>query len=228
MTSNSVVAPEQGNLELGGADFEGGPIVGRVKLTTEDLASVWAALPGNRPVIVQRVLTVVALPLFWLMFSMFGSSGTGAPDGMTWFVVVQSLVLPPALGFRLWRTRAQWAKNGVADLGGAEGVEFRFDSAGVSFNPRGSRVQHAWSSLFRCLETAHAFLIYVSPSGLIVVPKRAFTAADQARLRARLLELVPNRPLRGTNIWRPLRSTLTDWVMIGLAFFGMWQFLDKK
>ena len=228
MTSNLAAAPEQGKLETDGGDFEGGPIVGRVELTTEDFTSVWAALPGNRPVFVQRALTAVALPLFWLMFSMFDSDGTGAPVGMTWFVVLQSLLLPPALGFRLWRARAEWAKNGVADLRGAEGVEFRFDSAGVSLHSPGSQSQHAWSTLFRCLDTAHAFLIFVTPSALIVVPKRAFAAAEQARLRACLLKLVPNRPLRGTNIWRPLRSTVTDWVMIGLVFFGVWQVLDWR
>jgi len=226
--SSLAAAPEQGKLETDGGDFEGGPIVGRVELTTEDFTSAWTALPGNRPVFVQRALTAVALPLFWLMFSMFDSDGTSAPVGMTWFVLLQSLLLPPALGFRLWRARAEWAKNGVADLRGGEGVEFRFDSAGVSLHSPGSQSQHAWSTLFRCLETAHAFLIFVTPSALIVVPKRAFADAEQARLRARLLELVSNRPLRGTNIWRPLRSTVTDWVLIGLAFFGVWQVLEWK
>ena len=83
-----------------------------------------------------------------------------------------------------------WAKNALADLRAAEGVEYRFDSAGISFHAPGRNLQQTWSSLHRCLETPIAFAIYTSPAAALIVPKRAFAAAEQARLRTRLLELI--------------------------------------
>src|SRR4051812_29774232 len=178
MTSTFEAGAEQTELEADEVEFEGGPIVGRVALTTEDFTSVWAALPQHRRVFLQLALTVVAIPLFWLLFKLLNSDGTGEPAGMTWTIVAVSVLLVPGFAFKLWRARRVWAKNGLADLRGAEGVEFRFDSAGFSFHAPGLQIQHTWSSLYRCIETAPAFAIYTSPAALIVVPKRAFAATE--------------------------------------------------
>jgi len=210
------------------ADFEGDPIVGRVELTTEDFTSVWAILPQNRGAFMRFGLWLVVIPIFWLIFSWLNTGANGEPTSLPWTVMASPVAAMVLIAFAVFRSRNVWAKNAVADLRGAEGVEFRFDATGFSFNPPGRQLQHAWSTLYRWLETARAFVIYTGPINVIVVPKRAFAAAEQARLRELFRQLVPNRPLRGAEVGRPIVRTVGVWLVLVIVFLALWQFLDSK
>ena len=70
-------------------------------------------------------------------------------------------------------------EHAVADLRGASGVEYRFDSAGFLFSAPGRTSRMAWDTLHGSLETPAAFAIYTSPAMVMVVPKRAFGANDR-------------------------------------------------
>jgi hypothetical protein len=212
--------------ELGeAAAFEGSPIVGHAQLTAEDFTSVWAALPQNRRLFGRLGLWVVLIAMFWLVHRLLSPDGASAP--LPWTILLVPVVMAVVFPLALWRGRNVWAKNAVADLRGGEGVEFRFDESGFSFNAPGRQIHHAWSALYRCVETAQGFAIYTAPAAVMVVPKRAFAAEDQARLRAQLLANVPNRPLRGTRTWPP-RNMVLLWVVLVVVFLALWQVLDSK
>ncbi|HEY3252476.1 MAG TPA: YcxB family protein [Polyangiaceae bacterium] len=225
MTSDAGAATGHAQLDAPSAEFEGAPIVGCTELRVEDFTSAWAALPQNRRVFVRFGLWLLAIPLFGVYQLLLNESGPHDASGSPWPVVALSLGVAGALfGFALWRDRTVWARNAVADLRGAEGVEFRFDALGFSFQAPGRHAQHTWDSLYRCIETANAFAIYTGPIMVMIVPKRAFAASELDSLRARLLERVPNRALRGTELWQPWKLVL--WIVLVVAFLVIWQLLE--
>ena len=210
------------------ADFEGGPTVGRTKLTEEDFSSVWFALPQNRNIVVRFAFIPFAIPLFWFVSSKLNTVDTANPLEVPWLAFAVPILIGGALVYGMWRGRGVWARNAVADMRGAEGVEYRFDALGFSLKSPGRQFQLAWSTLYRSIETANAFAIYTAPAMVTVVPKRAFSAEEQVRLRARLLEHVPNRQLRGTGGWRTGGRMLLVWAALLAIFLTMWQFLGAK
>jgi len=219
MTSELGQAPEP-------SGFEAGPIVGRAQLTPDDFTAVWAALPQNRRLFVRLGSWVVLIGMFWFVRGLLDPAAASEP--LPWTMLLVPGVMVVGFPLILWRSRNAWGKNAVAELRGNEGVEYRFDAAGFSFSAPGRQVQHAWSALYRCLETAQAFAIYTGPAAVIVVPKRAFAADDQARLVSLLPTAVPNRPLSGAATWRPLGRTVLLWVVMVIAFLVIWQVLNPK
>jgi len=205
------------------AGFEGEPIFGRTAITAEDFKKIWWLLPQNRRVGKSAALIGLGVPAFYAIQRWMVPGGD--VDPVNWAFLFSACAMPPALVWALWRARARWAQTAVADLRSQEGVAFRFDAEGMSIDAPGRKHTLAWATLVHCLEAPESFLVYTTPAAVMVVPKRAFSATDQARLRTLLAELVPKRPLRGVKLFA-LR-TLVLWVVLVLAFLAIWQFLER-
>ncbi|HYP75566.1 MAG TPA: YcxB family protein [Polyangiaceae bacterium] len=225
MSSDAREGAEVETTEARWKDFEGGPIIGRAELTEEDFKAVWAILPRNRLALVKLVFSLLAIPLFWLMIAVLEAHGWRGL--MSFPVVIGSFVVGAVLAFGLWRRRFAWARSAAMQMRSAEGVELRFDSAGVSVSGQGQPFQHAWSSLYRCIETPRLFAIYTAPTMVMVVPKRAFAADEQVRLRAWLLKHVPKRELPEARLWRALGRQIFLWLVFLCAFLAVWFFLNQ-
>ncbi|HEY0465571.1 MAG TPA: YcxB family protein [Polyangiaceae bacterium] len=194
MSSDTVEGAELDESHASPNDFEGAPIAGRAQLTEEDFRGVWAVLPRNRQALVSLAFSLLAIPLFWLMLAVLDSHGWSGLMSLP--LVVGSFIFGALSAFGLWLRRFAWAQSAAAQMRNLEGVEFRFDSSGVSLVAPGRPSQHEWSSLYRCIETAQVFAIYTAPTMVMVVPKRAFAASELSRLRALLLKQVPKRGKR--------------------------------
>jgi hypothetical protein len=223
MTSNLGAT---GGSQTGATDFEAEPIVGRTKLTTEDFTDLWAGLPQNRHLLLRLGLWLAAIPLFWLISAVLNAH-SGEPTHVTWLVALLPIAVVAGLAFAVWRDRGL-VKNAGAKLRAATAFEFRFDSAGFSFGVEGRRVQHAWSSLDRYVETPKAFGIYLAPKVVIVVPKRAFAESEQPRLRACLVEFIPTRQLRDAQVWRPSGRTVLLGLLLVCASLAVWYVVESK
>jgi hypothetical protein len=121
-----------------------------------------------------------------------------------------------------------WARYAVSQLRGGEGAEFRFDSNGISMATQGHHFQHTWGELYRCIETTNVIAIYTTPTMVMVVPKRAFSAEEQLRLRTSLLRHVPNRNLPNADIWRPLTRKALLWLVFLCVFLAVWRVLNQS
>jgi YcxB-like protein len=203
--------------------FEGKPIAGGTPITADDFKAVWSALPQNRSAMKMFGLMALGIPTFAVIQSLI-VNGSVSSTSMGWLYLVLPVVFGLVLARVLWKGRARWADNAVKDLRSLEGVDFRFDAAGVTIDAPGRKATTAWSALARSIETPEAFAIYITPATVMLVPKRAFTAEDQVRLRALLSKLVPNQPLRGVNLYS-LR-TLAIWVVVLVGFLAVWKFLS--
>jgi len=198
--------------------FEGRVIEGHVALTEEDFSSAWRFLPQMRSMVAVSIWIVVLIP---------GLASVSAAwmGGRAWPYGVGALLCGGALAFGLRRGRARWARSSLELLRGSEGVLFRFDDKGFLLKSPGRESQLAWDTLYRCIETVSAFLIYTAPQVVAVVPKRAFTPAEQADLQALLRERIRPAPLAG--VFRPGRLLLL-WLALVIAFLAIWQFLNPK
>lgn len=215
----------EGATDQARAAEHGESITGRTAITAEDFKAIWAVLPQNRSVMKVFGLMVLSVPALSALSWLTGLGGATPPS---WVYFASPLVLAPLIALGLWKGRARWAENAVKDIRSLEGVEFIFDAAGVTVALPGRRSSTAWESLSRCLETSAAFAIYLTPNAMMVVPKRAFAAADQPRLRALLQQRVPNRPLRGVyGYGSPLRG-LALWTVLVVVFLVIWQILSSK
>jgi hypothetical protein len=191
-------------------DFEA--IEGSTTLTRADFAEVVEYLPGFK----RSWWGFALLALAMLLFS-----------GLS-FAPAYSSLIPAALmvallfyfqGFR----RRDWVKRAYEQLGGD--TSFRFDEFGLHVDAQLRQHRLAWQTLLRVrLETPRSFLIYTSPQAVFVIPKRAFAAADIARIRELCAERVDYRPAetRGT---ASLKSVALVYVGCVLAFLGIWSFL---
>jgi hypothetical protein len=204
---------EDGESAVGGRMIEG-----RTALTVEDFSSAWRFLPQIRSTIAIGIWVAVAMPIF-------ACTTSGWMGGTAWLYGVGGLVTALALAFGLVRGRAQWARSALKTLRGEEGVLFRFDDHGFLLKSPGRESVLAWDTLHRCIETVPAFLIYTAPQVVAVVPKRAFSAADQADLQALLRERIRPAPLAG--VFRPGRALLL-WLVLIVAFLAIWQLFNAK
>jgi len=224
MSSDADEGTKSDETAAASTDFEGDPITARVELTEDDFKEVWAVLPRNRRALVELVFSLLAVPVFWLMIAVLDSHGWSGLLSLP--VVVGSFIFGAFLAFRVWRQRFAWAQTAAKQMRSAEGVEFRFDSVGISLEVPGRPSQHEWSSLYRSIETTRCFAIYTAPTMVMVVPKRAFAASEQTRLRARLRQ-IPKRELPGTELGRPLRRRALLWFVFLCVFLAVWRLLNQ-
>lgn len=140
-----------------------------------------------------------------------------------------TLLLPMTLGaaalvyFQI-SLRKRWPKRALGDLG-AGVTRFRFDDFGFSASSSLRQHRLAWSALARWVETPEAFAIYPTPRTLLVVPKRAFNAADVARVSQLLRSRVIGKPA-APETRRLLTRVLLAWLALIVAFGAIWLLLN--
>jgi hypothetical protein len=187
--------------------FAGQPIRGEAVLRIEDFKSAWFAMPQVRKMIAWYLSVAVCTPLLiW--------TATEAPNSV---VAIAIPIIFCAAVYGLLRGRRRWAE---ASLRGHDGtVEYLFDHYGYQLKAPGRESRSEWSKLHGHLELAEAFLVYITPNLLTLVPKRAFAAADQVRLRQELEARIPRRPAS----YRGVLKLLLAWLLLTLVFLAVWQ-----
>ena len=199
-------------------------IVVETAITEGDFEKVWLSLPQTRYRFKLVGLAAISAAVAVAAHLLARSAG-GSPGPFPWAYVLAAFATPPLVGWVVWNGRVRWAKNAVSDLRAREGIHFRFDAEGVAMKLPGRSLTWAWDSLARSLETSDAFVVYMSPISLIVVPKRAISAPDQTRLRAIFQERVPHRPLRGEKM-RTRTIVLWSFFIVVLSLV-VWRILDQ-
>jgi hypothetical protein len=127
-------------------------------------------------------------------------------------VLVLALFVSP--GMRARRLLESLAK------GGDRHASFRFDAEGITFRTAGSTTTSAYRSIAEYREGKTAFLVYHSPGVANVIPKRAFSPGDLARVSALLAANVKAKRQR------PVGKIVILWFACILAFLVIWQFLN--
>jgi YcxB-like protein len=196
--------------DSGNDDLAEHPIRGEASLGIEDFKSAWLTIPQVRRSLAWFVGTGVCTPLL-----IWSSSREGPGSALA--LVVPTLAV--TLCYGLFRGRKRWAEASLEGNGGS--VQYRFDDYGYHITLPGRESRMAWSTLNRSVEITDAFLIYTTPQVFTYVPKRAFAAVDQARLRQALQTRITRRAApRG----RVLQAVLL-WVVLVVAFMVIWQVL---
>lgn len=193
------------------------PLVVEVELSQADFSRAWGALPQIRRQRAKLVFMVVVA----VAVSVGSFAVRGAPDHEAqWAPMVLSMLFTGLLvGGLLWRMPRSWARRAVSEIGGGP-MKFRFDDAGLQIESPLRRHQLAWAALPQHLESEDAFVIYTSSSSFVVVPKRAFAAGQLEATRALLHQRIPTKPVKST-----LPRAIAMWVVLVLAFLGIWHFL---
>jgi hypothetical protein len=189
------------------------PIRGEAQLTADDFKAVWVAVPQVRRMIAWFVVLVVLVPTFlWLR--------AGGREPLILGAIPICLL---AVVYGVYRGRARWAEGA---LSGSQGkpVEYLFDAEAFQVKAPGRDSRAEWATLRGHLEVGSAFLIYMSPQIFVLVPKRAFTDADQARLHTELRARVPLHRAPGGSA----KKLLLLWLALILVFLGIWQLLSAK
>lgn len=197
---------------MNGNDLGAHPIRGEAQLTADDFKAVWVAVPAVRRMIVWFVALVVLGPTFlWWR-----------ADGRNPLILGAIPICLVAVAVGVYRGRARWAE---AALGGSQGqpIQYLFDAEAFQVKAPGRDSRAEWATLRGHLEVDHAFMLYMSPQLFVLVPKRAFTDADQARLRSELTARVPLQKAPSG-----AKKMLLMWLALILAYLGIWQFLSAK
>ncbi|HVU51319.1 MAG TPA: YcxB family protein [Polyangia bacterium] len=128
-------------------------------------------------------------------------------------VLVASLFVTP-------RLRARKLLEALAK-GGDRHASYRFDADGVTFRTAGSTTTSAYRSIGEYREGEAAFLLYHSPGVAHIIPKRAFSPGDVARVRALLAANAKVKRARGVG------KVVIVWFALILTFLVVWQFLSQ-
>jgi hypothetical protein len=123
--------------------------------------------------------------------------------------------------------RREFIRRALADFGptGPRTATLGFDDFGISFESALRTGRTAWGAMWSHHETERSFLVFLSAAALLVVPKRAFSEADQKSIRAELAaRVVATNSRRETKI----TSGLVLWVILVAAFIAIWRFLRDR
>lgn len=190
------------------------PIAGAATATARDLARAIALLPLFR----RRWLFLggaVALVAAFAALNQ-GQQLAGLMPFIVFTLLFQAVMFlgPRVLGAR---TVAKMAERTV---------HYRADADELTIASGGTTVTRRWELISRFVETDDAFLLWVGPSAVQLVPKRAFGAAEIAWLRATLAAKVhPAAAAARRGRSRALRLALL-WAALVAAFLAAWQLLQ--
>jgi hypothetical protein len=190
-----------------------GPIVGTIELEERDLRAAFIELSW----ILRARFGIV----FILAFS-YGSLALMAPEARGQLIqppFILSVVFAAVL-FVSPRLRARKLLEAIAK-GGDRRASYRFDDEGVTFRTAGSTMTSAYRSLVEYAEGKTAFLIYGSPGVANIVPKRAFSPEELARVRAWLAANVKPKRTRSAS------KIIVIWFGAILLFMVVWQLLNN-
>lgn len=188
------------------------PIRGQAVLTKEDFTSAWIGIPQFRYTIVWVGVMGAAVLAMFLITSR---------DASNPIAFIASPLIVGALAVGLLRGRSRWAENALKSADG-KAVDYVFDDYGFQTTSPGRDARLEWRTLHRGLEIKDAFVIYTNPQIVTVVPKRAFSSADQDRLRRELATRIPRPSSQGG----ALKKALLLWLALIVAFLAIWQFLN--
>jgi hypothetical protein len=188
-------------------------IEGETELSEQDFREAFGFVPQFRR---SNKLWLVAPLLLLLAFS-------DEKLGRSFWLPALPLLgfLGLSLGFR-WYLRRAWARRALADLGGGT-TQFRFDETGLNVVSKLRRLELTWASLPQHVETPSSFIVYTGSQALLVLPKRAFAAADLEQLRAELRRRIPTKPYKNR-----LQALLLLWVVLIVTFLAIWHFLGSQ
>lgn len=190
------------------------PIVGLTTVTADDLAPAIAMLPLFR----QRWLFLAAAGGLVIMFTVFNG---GRPAGLLPFVVFTALFQ----GF-MFLGPGYLARRSIATMA-SQIVRYRLDPDEIGISNAGTTVTRRWDVLERFVETGSAFLIWVGPSAIQIVAKRAFAPHELEWLRGQLASNAGRTATRRKTGARPLRMGLL-WAALVVAFLVIWQLMQSR
>jgi hypothetical protein len=188
-------------------------VFGECRLGLEDFARAVRQEPRTRLLIrVATALGALALPAgLWLL-----SSGR-----MRLGVVGCGLGL---LGFAAYHLPDQIAQRWFARTPpAARQVKYTLHAQGIIITSELSRELHEYQRLYGYQEVPDSFLIWVSPSLFVIVPRRAFAEDALPRVRARLEQALGAPPLL-PHFWRWLILTA---LLAGLLL-ALWNWLSPR
>jgi hypothetical protein len=190
------------------------PILGTLELDEADLRAGIVQSSG----VLRARLGIVLVVAF--CYSMLGLMNGGVPltQNLPSMLVGAAFV---AVLFASPRWRARQLLRALA-AGGDRHASFRFDAEGVTYRTAGSTTTTSYRSLVEYRETKSSFLVYASPGIANIVPKRAFSPSDVARVGALLAANVKRKRARGGT------RLVILWFSLILFFLVVWQFLSAK
>lgn len=199
---------------------DSGAIVGETEVGAADLAQALQRMQGkSRPWLVPVLMVAAMLAFVTLSPSRITSE--------TWlsFVLPVSVVAILLTYFQVAGRRA-WVKQALANVGGP--TTYRFDEFGFSSESQLRQHRLAWAALARTVDTPESFLIYTTPQTVLIVPKRAFAAADIVTLGQWLPQRVKQQPVAKGGLTGGVsgRGTLLMWVVLLVTFLSIWHFLS--
>ena len=185
-------------------------ITGQLELTEADLARLAPHLPEFKRRWLPLLMFVVVTPVVVFV-------------NHSWLTVLPMLFGGLLFGYFQLLASKKWPKRALADLG-AGTTTFRFDDYGMTVSSSLREHRLAWSALSRYVEAPGGFAVYTTPRTLLVVPKRAFAAADVPRLAELLRTRVIAKPGSAPGV--PFKRVALLWLTLIVAFVAIWLFLN--
>lgn len=188
-------------------------IFGECQLGLEDFARAVRQEPRTRQLIqLATALGALALPAgVWLLSS--GRTRLGALScglGLLGFAAYQ---MPDQIAQR-WFARTPPA---------ARQVKYTLNAQGLIITSELSRELHGYGQLYGYQQVPDSFLIWVSASLFVILPKRAFAAEDVPRVHARLEQALGAPPLL-PRFWRWLALA----ALLAALVLGLWNWLSPR
>lgn len=101
---------------------------------------------------------------------------------------------------------------------------YTLNSRELIVSSEASRSSYAWPSVLGCHETPEAFLIWVNARFFLIVPKRAFSESDLARVSRRLREENLGGPPPALRLWLWLLVA----AIVGFALLWLWNYVAPR
>jgi hypothetical protein len=140
-----------------------------------------------------------------------------APQGLCFaFICTWAFVSPRLSARKMLRTLVKAGDNQIL---------YRFDAEGGTVRASGATSTFAYRVLTRVRESATTLHLTFGSGATTLIPKRAFSPADLARLQALLAQYVKNEKTTGSG--RALKLVFV-WLALVFAFVVIWQFLNAR
>jgi YcxB-like protein len=197
----------------------GAKVVGHVVMEVSD---VERALAETGSLGLRRLLLwPVLLAAFFLISLLTNSDSSWEP---------RRTIVPVVLGVSFWVGLLLYARKSGArkTLEGKterdRSITFELDPAGYSISTPTSSSRSDWSNLHRYHEGKSAFLLYLNPTVHQILPKRAFSDDDVAKVRALLAAHVTQRPAGRSR----RTAMILLWAVLVIVFLAIWQFVSMS
>jgi hypothetical protein len=189
-------------------------ISGSIAITETDLVQGIVALSAYFRLRWFFLVVFVAMGGVLAASGMSGSGGQWAPSAVCFgFLCVWSFLAPKLAARKILRGLVKAGDNQVL---------YRFDAEGGTIRASGSSTTFAYRVLTRVRESPTTLLLTVGTASTSIVPKRAFSPGDLARVQQFLTANVKNEKLSGSG--RAFKIALL-WLALVFAFVVVWQFL---